>query len=241
MINKHTNICKIGYRDVDSFLNLKPASLLYLFQEASMSHSESVGAGVRALFSKNLAWVSLGWNIKIYKMPTYLQEVQINTWSNNPVGAYAMRQFEMLDKNGEKLAVAEDKFILIDIEKQKIVRKVDLDAYKNETSDERTIEEDFPKLKENDVCGEKIEFNVQLRDIDTNMHMNNIKYLEYVLESIPYELHNEINQIKINYKHEMKYPEKFYVCKEQEDNTYKFAFKNSETDDTHALVEIMLK
>ncbi|MBQ7046971.1 MAG: glucose-1-phosphate thymidylyltransferase RfbA, partial [Oscillospiraceae bacterium] len=37
---------------------------------------------------------------------------------------------------GEHLKrVAEDKFVLIDIEKQKIVRKVDLDAYKNETSD----------------------------------------------------------------------------------------------------------
>lgn len=240
MSNKYINMCKIGYRDVDSFLNLKPASLLYLFQEASMFHSESVGAGVRELFKKRLAWVSLGWNIKIYKMPTYLEEVQINTWSNSPTGVYAMRQFEMVNKAGERMAVAEDKFVLIDIEKQRITRKVDVSAYKNEINEERTIEEEFPKLKENDVYSEKYNFNVQLRDIDTNMHMNNIKYLEYALESIPYEKHNKISQIHINYKHELKYPEEIHLCKEQKDDKYKFSFKDSQ-DEMHALIEMYVR
>lgn len=229
---------QIQYRDVDSNQNLKFASLLYLFQEASMLHGEDVGRGLDVLYKMNLTWVTLGWNIKIIKMPKYMQKVSVYTWTNFPKGASVIRQFEMKDMKGNTLAYAEDKFALIDISKRKLVR-ISNEIVQNYNPDEdRTTNEEFPKLKELSEYETSKEMEVHLPDVDTNKHVNNIKYVEYILEFIPLEEQEKIVSMKINYKKEMMYPTKFsvYCCKQN--NKYNFKIENSDSKELNCIIEV---
>ena len=228
---------QIQYRDVDSNQNLKFSSLLYLFQEASMVHGEAVGRGLDDLYKMNLTWVTLGWNIKVVKMPKYMEKVNVYTWTNLPAGASVIRQFEMKDIEGNTLAYAEDKFVLFDISKRKLVRISNEIVQSYNPNDERTTMEEFPKLKELSEYEISKEMEVHLPDVDTNRHVNNIKYVEYILEFIPIEEQEKIVSMKINYKKEIMYPTIFnvYCCKIN--NKYVFKIENSNTNELNCLIE----
>lgn len=229
---------QIQYRDIDCNKKLKFASLLYLFQEASMLHGEVVGRGLDDLYKMNLTWVTLGWNIKVVKMPKYMQNVIVYTWTNSPSGASVIRQFKMEDMDGNVLAYAEDKFVLFDISKRKLLRISSEIVESYNPDDERTTHEEFPKLKELSEYNLSKEMEIQIRDVDTNKHVNNIKYVEYILEFIPLEEQEKILSMNINYKKEMIYPTKFNVCCSKLNNKYIFKIENIDTKELNCLIEV---
>ncbi|WP_399168469.1 hypothetical protein [Tepidibacillus sp. HK-1] len=57
------------------------------------------------------------------------------------------------------------------------------------------------------------DFTVRYSDIDTNKHVNNAKYVEWAIETIPLEtvLNYSLNNIKAMYKKETKYGTKVQV------------------------------
>ena len=53
---------------------------------------------------------------------------------------------------------------------------------------------------------EEMIYNIQRRDIDINMHMHNINYLDAAYEMLPEDVYNNenVNQVRIWYKREIR-------------------------------------
>ena len=66
----------------------------------------------------------------------------------------------------------------------------------------------------------KKEFNVRYSDIDLNLHVGNVTYLGWILETIPFEIMTDykIYSVKIKYQKELTYGDKVSVKTEMEYN-----------------------
>lgn len=161
------------------------------------------------------AWVVLDWKIEIIKRPHYRDEITAYTWSRNHNIACAYRDFELFDTQGEKLARATSRWVLIDIVKRRPLRLTQelIEKYQGEPQSQAFEEElenmSYPKDFFDTENAVKQRYTVLRRDIDSNMHMHNLAYLDAAGELLPQQIYEEgeKNHIRISYKKEILYGE----------------------------------
>ena len=204
---------EIHYYEVNSKLRCKLSSIINFICDVGTQQSEYFGGGIEYCTKNNCAWVFYKYDIKMYRYPMFGEIISITT---QPVGFkkfYGLRKYMIKDEKdnliGEILAL----FFLIDLEKRRPIRilkeqyefyGVDADVDCDITMDkvERNNEEQYQK-----------QFNVRYSDIDSNNHVNNVKYIEWAVESVPVDVFNNyvIKRIKVVYEKETTYGDKISV------------------------------
>ena len=129
--------------------------------------------------------------------------------------ACAYRDFELFDTQGEKLARATSRWVLIDIVKRRPLRLTQelIEKYQGEPQSQAFEEElenmSYPKDFFDTENAVKQRYTVLRRDIDSNMHMHNLAYLDAAGELLPQQIYEEgeKNHIRISYKKEILYGE----------------------------------
>lgn len=197
----------IGYSDVDKKNKCKLYKIVDLLQNTATMHSKSVGYGTKVMMELKQAWLMLGWKVKVLKYPEADMDVEVRTWSRGIKGVEAKRGYEIYSENGELLAIADSTWALYDLEAQKLMRAPEEMVNAYGAIDRNPFEgEKIERLKDNDVIENQLEMNVGKRDIDTNNHMNNSKYMEYIIEVLPDNL--EISEFECIYRKQVVYGEK---------------------------------
>jgi len=144
----------------------------------------------------------------VYKYPTYNQTVTVKM---NPTAyrkSYMNIQFEIFDVNGEKIADALSLWILMDTKKNIPCGNSLQETY--EIYGLNTNDNNINTMKKINLP-EKIDkqevFKVGYGDIDTNGHLNNARYLYWLLESVSEDILKEykLSKVKITYKKDAKY------------------------------------
>ena len=97
-------------------------TILSYLEDIGGIHSNIAGYGVFEIAQTNLSWILLGWKLQVIRRPKYAEKVKIKTWSKGVVKFYTYRDFEIYDEQGNLIIKASSKWVLLDIEKGKIVR-----------------------------------------------------------------------------------------------------------------------
>lgn len=216
----YKNVYTVGLEDVGLDCLATNKAIMTIMEDIGGLHSATVGYGLADVEKSGLAWVLLDWNIKIMKRPKYQEQIKACTWSRKHNTACAYRDFEILSSDGDVLSAATSRWVLIELEKRRPQRLTEeiISLYQGEPEKSALNEEMksivYPKgfFDSYDVYSRKYE--VLRRDIDTNMHMHNLSYLEAAYETLPLEVYNkgECNNIRISYKKEIMYGDEI-VCK----------------------------
>ena len=200
---------KIGIREVGRKNEITNYGILAFLEDLATYHSDTVGYGVKDVFSKNRAWLLMDWELEVYKRPKFGDVIKANTSavSLEKPTYHCYRNFEVFDENDNLVATATSKWLLFDTEKNKIV-KIDADTMKlfNPEENSKKSEEKILKLKDPEEYDSIFQYQVQRADIDMVQHMNNLNYLKLAYEAIPEDLFfgNELNNVRIMYKHQIK-------------------------------------
>ena len=200
---------RIGIEDVAHNSQATNKALLSIMEDIACAHSADVGYGVPEVETKHRAWVLLDWKIKVIKRPAYGCIIDASTWSRKIDRLCAYRDFELKDEGGEILAIGSSRWILTDTERRRPVRLTEDIAALYESEDKAVFEDEIsePKYsKEMFENAEEMIYNIQRRDIDINMHMHNINYLDVACEMLPEDVYNNenFNQVRIWYKREIR-------------------------------------
>lgn len=200
----------VGYSDVDSNDKCRLSRILDLCQNIATIHSETLGYGTKGMMDLGWAWLVTGMKIRILKYPVADKEVECHTWSKGLKGVVAKRQYEILNNNGEVLVLGDSSWALFDLGAQRLIRVPEemQKAYSLIDRDVFEGEED-KRIKDNDIVEIEKEFKICKRDIDTNHHMNNARYMDYIAEVLPDDL--DVKQFECSYKKQIKYLEKIKV------------------------------
>ena len=180
---------EVQYHEIDFKGRLLVTSLINYFADVATKHSEAIGGSLKYLKEKGIAWV-------LYKACSFKK-------------FYAYRTFHVMDEEGNVIAYANSLWILIDVSRRKILR-ITQDMYKMygiNGKSEYLI--DIKKIKLPEKFSIEKSFEVRYSDIDTNRHVNNVKYVDWIIETIPLDivLNYSIENLNITYEKEAKYGE----------------------------------
>lgn len=199
----------IGYGEVDEYNRCRLSALSNFMQDVATMHSKTIGYGATKCDKLKIAWVLMSWHIKMHYYPKADTKIVVRTWARKIKGCHAFRGFDIFDEEGNIVAEADSMWALIDRKTGRPMKPYD-DMITGYGAIDRTFfEEEKVKIEEPEKIDSKINIKMQRRDIDTNKHCNNTKYIDFAIEAIPEELYSKkkICEIEVIYKKSVVYGE----------------------------------
>lgn len=231
----------INFSDVDEDNQMTNKGILRLMQEVAGIRSGMLGYGVNDVQKTGLAWLILYWKLKVFTRPKTNTKLTINTWTRSENPLFSYRDFEVYDNN-TLVAKATSKWVLFDVNKKSITKITGDVKEKYSCIDKFAFNEKLnEKLKEPVDSQFIMDYEIQRRDIDTNHHVNNLYYLDYANEALPYETFKncKFSNVEIMYKHEAKLGDTVSLfCCNTEENAFTITIKNKQDNRLHAIVKL---
>ena len=196
---------RIGFSGLLSDGSLALPGLMAHVQEASMFHTFSIPGAFEYYDEMNWVWVLTHWQVEIHRYPKVGEKVNISTWPVRFKSYFGERGFEATDVGGLPLLDANSNWILLDRNSFKPVRPTEYISDKYGEHFPFLLEKDFGLSKHKDFMSlSNHSYTTSRRDIDTNNHVNNVKYLEWVYCYIPDKIYNNYRakSLKVAYKKE---------------------------------------
>lgn len=203
---KYRKDFQIPYYEADKNGKATPLSMLNYLGETSGAHTDSLGLNVEKLKKINCGWMLNRWKVRIDRYPNVKEKITIETWSSGMDRFYATREFIIYDEDDLEIGRASTLWIFIDMTKKRPIR-IPADFIETiKPIEVRTFYEFYDFNKEISMKN-YIDFHVRRSDIDYNNHVNNAKYLSWMIETIPeYVFENYmLHEFEIIYKKETTY------------------------------------
>ena len=195
----------LSVSDVDAFSNLKLSSLMVMMQDVATDHAESSGIGQSKIIKEEMFWVISRYSISIKRLPRYQDRIFVCTYPGDDMKFMFPRYFKIMDENGDILIQASSLWLVLNKEDH----RVNLNPFNGFVlpSEHYEGEEPLPEKISNDDKEFVEKRVVRFNDVDFNKHLNNTKYIEYIVDSHDYDFykHHDIKHIVINYNKEIKY------------------------------------
>lgn len=191
--------------EVDKYNNIYPEIILSYLQDTAMEQSENIGVGLEFLIKENLNWILIRYHVQILKYPQYNEKIRVLTHAVGFNKMFAYRDFKVQNEEGEVLVTAGTQWLLVDATSHTML-KIDDQFYKAYgVSREDKVPNKYEKL----LSPKKNMITKKLRagkaDIDFNGHVNNTRYIAWILDNVPEEIlcDYELKEFDIIYKKEV--------------------------------------
>lgn len=217
---------RIRFSESDSRGYLPLTGLLNYFQDASTFQSEDLGRGLAYTKAHNLVWVLSAWQIVVERYPKLGEKVTIGTFPYDFKAFIGLRNFCMMDENGEYLAKANSVWSLLSTENGKPVQPSEelLSAYELE---EKLDMEYAPRKIPVPGSGRVVDMvMVKKQHLDTNHHVNNGQYVAMAQQYLPENY--TVNKLRVEYRKQAMLGDEITPWVSEEDGAYKVAINNEE-------------
>ncbi len=188
-------------------------TLIKYTQETSTLHASIAGCDMEYLNKNKIGWILLENHCRMHKYPKLGERIKIKTWVNDMQKLFAFRHYEIVDEHDNLILQSYTKWLLYSFEKMRPIKVPDEITNMYTYTDKTSIYID--NIDFNMDTYDKIVQDVVLyKDVDTNWHMNNVSYINAVLESMNKEFldNYEIAQCLIKYNHQLIYNTVFNIC-----------------------------
>lgn len=205
-------------------------SLCCYFQEAAWQHAEHLNLGFNVLREKNQAWILSRMFLNVSCFPRWGARLILRTWPRGAKGLFALRDFELLDEHGNACAAGSSAWVLIDLSSHRPHRIEPLIEGIPVFPNRRALERDSDKVHIETPLEDRSVVEVRYGDLDMNNHVNNARYISWILDSYPIAFHetHRLRSIEINYVAETVRSERVVIR----------TGKISDLDFSHSLVRV---
>ena len=190
--------------EADANQLMRPTAMLDLMQEAANVNASTLGFGYDEMMNSNTAWVLSRIHVKFNNTPKWREEVNLKTWHKGVSKLFYLRDFILSDKEGNPMVLATTSWLIIDMNTRRLVRNSDLAL--NDTAI-HAIETPADKVViPVDIEPELVRKHpVTWSEIDTNGHVNNVKYAVWAIDAVKQEDIKEkpLKELLINYDAEV--------------------------------------
>ncbi|NIA28463.1 MAG: hypothetical protein GWP06_00955 [Actinobacteria bacterium] len=193
--------------------------LCQFMQESAWRHAENMGFGFSYLKDQDFVWVLARQVVKMNAFPKWGDTIKIET---QPLGVEKLlffREFRLSDENGNSLGYAATAWFIMDLKKRRPKRP---DKYFGDHLNKLGLGtfEKPARLEADDALDYSEKIKVSYSDLDVNEHVNNVRYLGWMLDALPLDFLKShfIREMEINYLAEAQYGEDLQVgyCEHEE-------------------------
>ncbi|KAE7998787.1 hypothetical protein FH972_003296 [Carpinus fangiana] len=192
-------------------------TLMNHLQESALNHVKGAGllgdgfGSTPEMCKKNLIWVVTRMQVVVDRYPTWGDVVEVDTWVS-PSGKNGMRRDWLLRdyKTGEILTRASSVWVMMNKKTRRLSKIPDevrgeIEPYFMNSPP--VVEEDSRKLQKlDDNTADYVRTGLSPRwgDLDVNQHVNNVKYIGWILESAPLPIleSHELSSMTLEYRRE---------------------------------------
>jgi medium-chain acyl-[acyl-carrier-protein] hydrolase len=187
--------------DVDSARKLTLESLLKYFQEAAWNHAEHLGRGYAHLRSQNQVWVLSRMMVVVDSFPEWGQSVVVRTWPCGSMSLLALRDFELLNREGRRLLGATSGWLVLDLQSRRPQRIEPILGSMRAFPEYRAVGMEAARLAPVAESSTPTFLDVRYSDLDLNDHVNNTIYARWILDSYPVEFHraHRLRSLTLNF------------------------------------------
>lgn len=196
----------LSYFDVDALNQIKLSVLIGLLLKASSDQLDQMGVGTNDLGKDNLGWVVTQYHMEISRLPRLNEEITIGTQPTGYNRFFCYRDFWVKGENDELLISVSSIWIVMDLLKREIHENTpEFGAQMSAPLLKRGPR--LPRIKLPEFANDGVEYRVRYYDIDSNKHVNNSHYFEWMIDVLPEELvlNSKIKQIDIKFDQEIRY------------------------------------
>ena len=198
-------------------------------------HSTRRNFGMTYLNTIHKTWVLSRLALELDELPVEHTPLCIETWVENALKFFTKRNWCIKSEDGEKVyGYGKSVWAMIDTETrepQNILAVNDgkiLDyIYPEKPCDIKDVSRvKTPEMTDNTA------FKVKYSDLDVNGHLNSMKYVEHVLDTLPAEHYNKfrVKRIEIAYVLEAHFGEEIRIYNKVENGTHYFCLCRIEDD-----------
>ncbi len=180
---------ELRYFEMNDFGVASPTSMLMLLEETAAEHCYSINHGLYQLADQNVGWVLISGVMQMERYPSYKEKITIRTWLSEYSAVKGFRENIIYDEQNNIIGRAKGLWIFFDIARRRPIRIfkdiIDKWSFCEEKSTDVNISEKIKAVESPDY---ELKFKVNRYDTDIIKHVNNIRYLNWVEESIPEEI-----------------------------------------------------
>ena len=198
----------VHFSDSDATGRMSPVSVMRAMLESSMQHTASVQPDD---FSD--IWVLYQWDVQFHRFPAPGTRLLATTWTEGFYKFYAYRNF-LLEENGDTVDEAHTVWLLLagDTRKPRRVPENYAGLYGAGLLDRAPAAERKTQTADLQPA---LELDVRSYEIDSNQHVNNLVYADWVLESVPQEMKTQhaLKRLVLTYRKQVVYPERIIISR----------------------------
>lgn len=202
--------------EIDNRKKATVPALIKLMHEAAMENVIDLKLSVWDLEPHQISWVLMRKNLRINQLPDLGQEIKVVTHCAGFEKFFTYRDYKIFNQQNELLAYASSTWLLMDTVKRRMARIPDFILAMEMPKAADCLARPKNKLPKFEQVDLQKAFTVGWYDLDFNQHLNNVFYLQWILETVPDELHlhGRLASMDIIYKLESKWKEEL-ICETQ--------------------------
>ena len=173
--------------------------LLNILQDIAWNHAAHLGCGFEDMIRRGTIWVLTRQKLTMTDWPVWGDKLTIRTWPCPFAGALAPRQFEIL-AGDRVLGECVTTWLTLDYKTHRPLR---FNTTENpfEARSEGLLAIEAGKIPLREGLEAAATFQVRNSDLDVNGHVNNTRYAQWILDSMPLEAHArfELESYEVNF------------------------------------------
>ena len=180
---------ELRYFEMNKFGEASSTAILTLLEETAADHCYSINHSLFDLEKQNIGWVLVSGIMEMDYYPGYKEKIIIRTWLSKYSTIKGFRENIIFNEQGRIIGRAKGLWVFFDIDRRRPLQIPDDIKDKWLYINEECINHDITKKIDIIDSSDHIKkFKINRFDVDTNLHVNNIRYLQWLIESIPEDI-----------------------------------------------------
>lgn len=219
---------KVEPRHVDFTNRCSVSSICDLVLHAAGEDAHRRGFGIDALAGNNYGWVLSRMAIELDYLPEEYSTFKLYTWISDYNRLSSTRNFELVDTQGRMFGRAVSQWCMIDYSTR---MPVDMNTMAK-AHDGNMVDAPSPCERPRriaTVSGEvATTHRVVYSDIDFNRHMNTMRYIDIIFDTLPIEVPETLNgfRLDMNFIKESRYGDVLELTCSEQSALHQFEYRN---------------
>jgi len=177
---------ELRYFEMNELGVASPTTILTLLEETAAEHCYSINHSLYQLAAQNIGWVLISGVLQMEKYPGYKEKITIRTWLSKYTSIKGFRENIVYDEKNNIIGRARGLWIFFDINRRRPIKIfediIEKWSFWNKESINYNISKKIKPIENPDY---ESKFKINKYDTDMIKHVNNIRYLQWAIESIP--------------------------------------------------------
>ncbi|WP_181189696.1 acyl-[acyl-carrier-protein] thioesterase [Bombilactobacillus bombi] len=206
MNKQYTETQVVPFYNTNATGNMNISALLNEMLLVSEHQLHAAQIDSQQMVERGIGWVVTKYHLEVQRMPRLNDQIKIITQADSYNKFFCYRSFRVLDHNNQELLSLLSNWVMMDIQKRKMIPIVPEVMEKIECPYSTDIAH-FPRVPRFKFQEPTREYQTRFFDIDVNGHVNNSIYLDWMLDPLgrDFLMHHQLRTLDIKYEREVAY------------------------------------